>query len=328
MSIKSVELKKDILKARPNLKPRSIDQYASQLYRLQKMFDAEVYSSDFNFLGDFNKVKKGLSQFNYLSQRNFVNAIIVLLMALNLNEVLIDQYVKLRDKFNDEYNETNLSGIISDKQAPNFTTSEEIFRMLDMMKNDLKDTDETNLSKKEKQLLQAFVLFSIYARYPLRNDVAGMKSITAGKFNKLNDKDKTENNFLIVERNRMYFLLNDYKTNKNYGALEIDIKDKELKSILKNWIKVQNYVGGYGTLFKTSTDKPITRIELSKIFLKYSEKYLNKKISTNLLRKIYLSSKYAQEDGLVDQLKNLEADNEVMMHSKDVALNVYIKKPQ
>ena len=325
MSIKSVELKKDILKARPNLKPRSIDQYASQLYRLQKMFDAEVYSSDFNFLGDFNKVKKGLSQFNYLSQRNFVNAIIVLLMALNLNDKLIDQYVKLRDKFNDEYNESNLTGIISDKQAPNFTTSEEIFRMLDMMKDDLKDTDETNLSKKEKQLLQAYVLFSIYSRMPLRNETGGgMKSITSGKFNKLNKKEKTENNFLIVERDRMYFLLNDYKTNKNYGALEIDITDKELKSILKNWVKIQ----GYGILFKTSTDKPITRIELSKIFLKYSEKYLNKKISTNLLRKIYLSSKYAQEDGLVDQLKNLEADNEVMMHSKDVALNVYIKKPQ
>lgn len=322
MSIKSVDPAKDILKARPNLKPRSIDQYVSQLQRLQKMFGSD---KDFNFLDDFDKVKKGLSEFNYLSQRNFVNAIIVLLMALNIDAKLIDQYVKLRDKFNDEYNESNLTGIISDKQAPNFTTSEEIFRMLDMMKDDLKDADETNLSKKEKQLLQAYVLFSIYARMPLRNETGGgMKSITAGKFNKLSQKDKTENNFLIVERDRMYFLLNDYKTNKNYGALKIDITDKELKSILKNWIKIQ----GYGILFKTSTDKPITRIELSKIFSKYSDKYLNKKISTNLLRKIYLSSKYAQENGLVDQLKNLEADNEVMMHSKDVALNVYIKKPQ
>ena len=323
MSIKSVDPTKDILKARPNLKPRSIEQYVSQLNRLQNMFDAD--SGDFNFLGDFDKVKKGLSEYNYLSQRNYINAIIVLLMALNIDKKLIDQYVKLRDKFNDEYNENNLTGVISDKQEPNFTTTDEIFRMLDMMKDDLKDTDETNLTKKEKQLMQAYVLFSIYARMPLRNEVGGgMRSITGGKFNKLSQKEKTENNFLIVERDRMYFLLTDYKTSKNYGALKIDITDKELKSILKNWIKIQ----GYGILFKTSTDKPITRIELSKIFLKYSEKYLNKKISTNLLRKIYLSSKYAQEDGLVDQLKNLEADNEVMMHSKDVALNVYIKKPQ
>lgn len=323
MSIKSVDPTKDILKARPNLKPRSIEQYVSQLSRLQNMFDAD--SGDFNFLGDFNKVKKGLSEYNYLSQRNYINAIIVLLMALNIDKKLIDQYVKLRDKFNDQYNENNLTGVISDKQEPNFTTTDEIFRMLDMMKDDLKDTDETNLTKKEKQLMQAYVLFSIYARMPLRNEVGGgMRSITGGKFNKLSQKEKTENNFLIVERDRMYFLLTDYKTSKNYGTLEIDIKDKELKSILKNWIKIQ----GYGILFKTSTDKPITRIELSKIFLKYSEKYLNKKISTNLLRKIYLSSKYAVEDGLQDQLKNLEADNKVMMHSKNVALADYIKKAQ
>ena len=320
MSIKSVDPTKDILKVRPNLKPRSIEQYVSQLNRLQNMFDAD--SGDFNFLGDFDKVKKGLSEYNYLSQRNYINAIIVLLMALNIDKKLIDQYVKLRDKFNDEYNENNLTGVISDKQEPNFTTTDEIFRMLDMMKDDLKDTDETNLTKKEKQLMQAYVLFSIYARMPLRNDTAGMRSITGGKFNKLSQKEKTENNFLIVERDRMYFLLTDYKTSKNYGTLEIDIKDKDLKSILKNWIKIQ----GYGILFKTSTDKPITRIELSKIFLKYSEKYLNKKISTNLLRKIYLSSKYAVEDGLQDQLKNLEADNQVMGHSKAVALNDYIKK--
>tara|TARA_R110002096_G_scaffold396635_1_gene592529 strand:- start:765 stop:1742 length:978 start_codon:yes stop_codon:yes gene_type:complete len=324
MSIKSVDLKKDILKARPNLKPRSIEQYVSQLHRLQNMFDAEVYSADFNFLGDFDKVKNGLSEYYYLSQRNYINAIIVLLMALNIDDTLIDKYVKLRDKFNAEYNENNLTGVISDKQEPNFTTTDEIFRMLDMMKDDLKDADKTNLTKKEKQLLQAFVLFSVYARMPLRNDTAGMRSITGGKFNKLSQKEKTENNFLIVGRDRMYFLLNDYKTSKNYGALDLEIKDKELKIILKNWIKVQ----GYGSLFRTSTEKPITRIELSKIFLKYSEKYLDKKISTNLLRKIYLSSKYAVEDGLQDQLKNLEADNAVMGHSKGVALNDYIKKPK
>jgi len=325
MSIKSVDPTKDILKVRPNLKPRSIEQYVSQLHRLQNMFDAEVYSADFNFLGDFDKVKNGLSEYYYLSQRNYINAIIVLLMALNIDKKLIDQYVKLRDKFNDQYNENNLTGVISDKQEPNFTTTDEIFRMLNIMKDDLKDTDETNLTKKEKQLMQAYVLFSIYARMPLRNEVGGgMRSITGGKFNKLSQKEKTENNFLIVERDRMYFLLTDYKTSKNYGALKIDITDKELKSILKNWIKIQ----GYGILFKTSTDKPITRIELSKIFSKYSEKYLNKKISTNLLRKIYLSSKYAVEDGLQDQLKNLEADNQVMGHSKAVALADYIKKPQ
>lgn len=80
-------------------------------------------------------------------------------------------------------------------------------------------------------------------------------------------------------------------------------------------------MNGMGVLFKTSTGKPITRIELSKILLKFSEKYMEgKKISTTLLRKIYLSSKYG------DMKEELEKDNKVMGHSKEVALNTYVKK--
>jgi len=75
-----------------------------------------------------------------------------------------------------------------------------------------------------------------------------------------------------------------------------------------------------GVLFKTSTDKPLTRIELSKVLLKYSKKYMNKSISTTLLRKIYLSSKYG------NMKEELEKDNKVMGHSKQVALDTYVKK--
>ena len=77
-----------------------------------------------------------------------------------------------------------------------------------------------------------------------------------------------------------------------------------------------------GILFKTSTGKPLTRTELSKTLLKYSQKYLDKSISTTLLRKIYLSSKYG------DMKKELEKDNKVMGHSKAMALDTYVKEAQ
>ena len=77
-----------------------------------------------------------------------------------------------------------------------------------------------------------------------------------------------------------------------------------------------------GILFKTSTGKPLTRIELSKTLIKYSQKYMNKSIYTTLLRKIYLSSKYG------NMKKELEKDNKVMGHSKEVALNTYVKEAQ
>ena len=55
---------------------------------------------------------------------------------------------------------------------------------------------------------------------------------------------------------------------------------------------------------------------------------MNKKISSTLLRKIYLSSKYGQDGGLADQFVELENDNKIMCHSAKVALGVYVKKPR
>ena len=81
-------------------------------------------------------------------------------------------------------------------------------------------------------------------------------------------------------------------------------------------------MNGKGILFKTSTGKPLTRTELSKVLIKYSKKYMDKSISTTLLRKIYLSSKYG------DMKKELEKDNKVMGHSKGVALDTYVKEAQ
>ena len=107
------------------------------------------------------------------------------------------------------------------------------------------------------------------------------------------------------------------------------IEDKQLKAVLRRFLKVNETLYKpvvEAPLFKTSSGKAINRNELSKILLKYSDMYLGKKISTTLLRKIFLSSKYGGEGGLKEQLEELAKDNRVMAHSKEVALNSYVKK--
>ena len=112
--------------------------------------------------------------------------------------------------------------------------------------------------------------------------------------------------------------MNQYKTSKKYKELDLPIEDPNLRKILRYYLKMN----GTGVLFKTSTGKPLTRTELSKVLLKYSKKYMDKSISTTLLRKIYLSSKYG------NMKEELEKDNKVMGHSKAVALDTYVKKAQ
>lgn len=319
MTIESKNPSEEIQKARPTLKTNTVKQYVINLNKLKKLFDTD----DYDFLKDPDEVMDKISELHYLSQRNMLNAIIVLLMALNHDEKydeLLEKYGKLRDDMNDKYSDEQKSGIISDKQSKNFATTEEVFEMINKMADDLKSLkkkSKDDITKKELQLLQAYTLFNIYARMPFRNDVAGMSAINQAAYKKLSDEEKKENNYLVVPaKGQIYFVLNKYKTSKKYEELNLPIEDPNLRKILRYYLKMN----GMGVLFKTSTGKPLTRIELSKVLLKYSQAYMGKSISTTLLRKIYLSSKYGK------MKEELEKDNKVMGHSKEVALNTYVKK--
>ena len=319
MKIDSSNISEEIQNARPNVKPNTIKQYEVNLKKLQKLYDTDNY----NFLSKPDDVMDKIKDLHYLSQRNILNAIVVLLMALNHDEKydkLLITYGDLRDELNDKYSDEQKSGVISDKQSKNFTTTEEIFKMINQMADDLKPIkkkSKDDITKKEMQLLQAYTLFNIYSRMPMRNDVAGMTAINQAAYKKLSEGDKKENNYLVVpSKGQLYFVLNQYKTAKKYKELDLPIEDANLRKILRYYLKMN----GKGILFKTSTGKPLTRTELSKVLLKYSKKYMDKSISTTLLRKIYLSSKYG------NMKEELEKDNKVMGHSKAVALDTYVKK--
>ena len=321
MKIDSSNPSEEIQKARPNIKANTIKQYEVNLKKLQKIYDTDGY----NFLSKPDDVMDKIKDLHYLSQRNILNAIVVLLMALNHDEKydkLLTTYGELRDELNDKYSDEQKSGVISDKQSKNFTTTEEIFKMINDMAEvlkPLKKKSKDDLTKKEMQLLQAYTLFNIYSRMPMRNDVAGMTAINQAAYKKLSEDDKKESNYLVVpSKGQLYFVLNQYKTSKKYKELDLPIEDKDLRKILRYYLKMN----GTGVLFKTSTGKPLTRTELSKVLLKYSKKYMDKSISTTLLRKIYLSSKYG------NMKEELEKDNKVMGHSKAVALDTYVKKAQ
>ena len=319
MKIDSKNLNEEISKARPNLKENTIKQYTTNLIKLQKLFDTDSY----DFLSDTDKVMEKISNLGYLSQRNILNAVVVLLMALNNDEKydkLLEEYGKLRDKFNDQYSDEQKSGVISDKQSANFATIEEVYDMINTMGTELQPIKKkTELSKKEFSLLQAYTLFNIYARMPMRNDVSEMEAIQKRAYNKLSEEEKKSKNYLVLEKNGMFFVLNKYKTAKKYEELDLPIEDKSLKKIIRFYLKHN----GMGVMFKTSTGKSITRTELSKLLIKFSKKYMNKSISTTLLRKIYLSSKYG------DMKKEMEADSKVLGHDVGTTgMKVYVKEAQ
>ncbi len=311
------DLMDTIKKARPNAKDNTIKKYSADLKKLQKMFDTDTWT----FLDKPEDVKEKLADKHFTTQRNYFNAVIILLMALDKKKKLIEEYTDIRDSLNKKYEDDNATGVISEKQKANFVKLEEVQKMINEMEGEIKSKklrQKDSLSPKEKNLIQTYILFSIYTRLPMRNDVAGMEIITKRAYNKLSDDDKAKTNYLRLDKGALKFILNDYKTSKKYKEKVLDIP-KDLEKLLRFYMRVNKLEAG-DVLFTSGTGKPLTRNALSQLFIKTSKKYMNKSISTTMLRKIVLSDKFG---GLKEEMEKMA---DIAGHSTDVMSDVYIKK--
>ena len=316
----SEKLTETIKEARPNIKDNSIKMYVSNLEKLKKLFDSDNY----DFLKDEKKILDKLKDLSDNTIRNYLNAILIYLMAINSDKKYDDEikiYTDLRDELNKKYEDNQASGTISEKQKANFVDISEIYKMIETMGKEIKDRKikkKEDLTSKDKQLLMIYIIFNIYVRLPMRNDVAGMEAISKRRYNKLSEEEKKEKNFLVVEKSKMNMILNKYKTSKKYEENKIDIP-KDLEKLLRLYIRIN----GMGTLFKSSTGTPLSRNALSQLLIKTTKKYMDgKSISTTMLRKIYLSSKYS------DVKEEMEKDAKVMGHSVETGQKYYVKKKE
>ena len=320
MKINTDKLTEELTEARPNVKPNTIKQYEIQLNKLKKVFEAD----NWDFLSKPEDVTDKLKGNKYTSQRNSYNAIVVLLMALNIDnkyDDLLEEYGKLRDTLNDKYVEDQQSGKISDKQKQNFADLSEIKGMISQMESEIKSKGlktKAKLLGKEKELLMVYVIYSLLIRLPIRNDMAGMELITKTQYNKLSEDQKKTTNYLVKEKNNMFLVLNEYKTSKKYGEKKIDIP-KDLIKIFRMYIKLTNKEPG-DVLFVSSTGNPISRNAMSQLLLKTSKKYLGKGVSTTLMRKAVVSDKFGDMKKEQAELAN------IMGHSVGVQNAVYNKE--
>jgi len=320
MNINSENVSADIQKARPKLKPNTVKQYEVQLKRLQDLFE----TNSWNFLSDFDSVKDKISDKHFTTRRNYYNSIIVLLMALNHDKEyddLIKEYVTIRDSLNQKYSEEQISGKISEKQKDNFVELGEIQKMLSQMENEIKKErikKKEKLTKNDLELLTAYTLFSFLVRLPTRNDMAEMKLISKAEYNKLSENQET--NYLVREKSKIFILLTNYKTNKTYGNKIIDVP-KDLEKILRMYIKLTKTNNGE-VVFRNFNGEPINRNAISQLLIKTSKHYLDKSISSTMIRKIVLSDKFA------DSNKEKKEMSHITGHDISTMDSVYVKESE
>ena len=299
-----------------NIKPNSLRAY---LINIKKVFEGlgnKGEPKNLDFLKDEKKVLEFLSEKALTTQKNYLTGIIIGLDSLNNNKKYdqdLKVYRKRLGEYTDKYNKQMEENKKTGKQKENWSTMKELKKVISTYKADLMDRgvfgkDYDQITKKQFDLLQKFVVGSLYIyeeNPPVRLDYGNMKIIKSPEYEDLTEDEKEENNYLVVKsRNNKFFHFGDYKTSKNYGTKKITV-GKKLNSVLNIWLKFNKT----DEFLLDSRGNNMTSNQLSKYLNKVFAP-TGKRISANMLRHIYITEKHP-----VKEEESKEDTAEKMMHS-------------
>jgi integrase len=290
------ELKKDIgdkiKDNRPKLSASSLKTYVSILSNIYKTMKGEGGVGWFS--DDTKKILEYMDTKNDQTKKTSLSALYVLTGKDEYKEVM----TTVMNAVNKMYKEQKKTP----KQEENWMSEDEIKAVYDSQH----ENAIRMLSTKKKFDDGKFIEFLLVACLsgvlipPRRSQDYGEMKIR-------NYDTKTDNYF---HAGKFYF--NKYKTAKTYGEQTL-VLPKELNALIRKWIKLNtNDYMLYSTNGNKLSSPQINRI-LNTAF--------GKKVSTNLLRHIYLSDKYKN----IPTLASIDALAEQMGHSPAQAME-YIKR--
>lgn len=299
----------DILKTikvdRSNIKENSLNAYVSNINKVFKeVFDGDIDVKHFN---QFIKVRKYVETLTPATRKNIIIAIVILLRAYKSAPGIQAKYKKYFEELALEYENNANKQLKSEKDEKNWITKAEIDVRLKDLEKQISEMDMNNLNRLDKDIIQQHLVVSLYIGEhipPMRNDYAGMR---------ISSDDLKIDNYVNMDSKQI--ILNQYKTDKTYGQKTIDIPP-HIHGLMKRWLKYNE--SGY-LLVNIKAFDQMTKNGLTKYIYKI---FKPRKVSTTILRKVYLSTKYP----VIYNRKDMKDDAYVMGHSIDTQQGVYTKK--
>lgn len=299
-----------------NLKNKNISESSLKLYLNNlKRLNAGQEIKNFNFLKDTEKIVNHIKDYKPNTRRSYLISIVSLLKQEPKFKKLYDIYYKMLMEYNKDL---QINNVKSETQKDNWITQKDVLEIYKQAEDKLlpKLVNKKKINEDEYKELLSFVILSLYTLQAPRRNLDYLYMMMVKKYN--DDMDK-KYNYLDLGDNEFNF--NNYKTNKTYKTQTIPVSP-DLQNVIKLFIKfhplkseikkknimiplIVNYQG-----VQPISPNFITRI-LNKIF--------DRKIGASMLRNIYLTSKYS------DNQNNLNADASNMGTSSNVIQNQYIK---
>jgi hypothetical protein len=290
---------KEAIDEKRNIKPNSLKAYLISIKKIHNALeDGEFKNLD--FLKKVEKVREFLGKLKLSTQKNYLAAIIVALDATNNKDKhkdLLADYKKILDETHNKYVEDYENGEKSETQKKNWATMKELKKVMNALFRDIQDREllkKEELNKKQMLLLQKWVIANLFLNEdnpPTRLDYAPMEIISKSDFDKLDEEEQKENNYLVIaSRNNKTFSFNEYKTSGKYGQNNVKV-GKKLNSVINIWLKYNKT----DSLLLNTKLEPLSANGLGKEIKKIFQP-LGKNISVNMLRHIFLSEKYPNQN--------------------------------
>jgi flagellar motility protein MotE (MotC chaperone) len=295
------------------IKDTSINVYMNNIKKLFK----ELFSStiiDISKFRNFEKISKYIDFIKNISSRKtmYTSVIVLLKSSCRFPKKIIKKYSEKLTNVAYQQNNFYMENKKSEKENNNWVSKEEI----DTILNKLKEKKENNLLTHRQKLFleQQYILLRLYTCIPpVRNDYIFTKIFTTK-----NGKSENENYINLYEKK---FILQKYKTFKFYGKKVVDLDDSLISDIIHFENIKKNYPNkiNHNYLIVNTTDlEPMNSSNYTKTLNKI---FYPKKISSTILRKIYLSYKYP----ITHSMNEMQNDADIMGHDIMTARKIYTK---
>ena len=289
---------------------KSKETYKTYTSMLGKMFreiwDTNEYS--LSKMRDFSTVKRyiNIGKLSVTSKKIITIASVMILKASKAPQTLIDEYGKLAREYRIKDSKMRKDRSATAKERETLLDWPDILQIKKCYKKCLEDkfcTDEMT-ELEYKRWYMKYVALSLFTMIPPQRGQVF--------YNCYIDKDISGSN--IIDTDKSELKIRNEKTTKTYGTRIIPLP-KELNNIIKEWKKI---AGPPYLLMPSTKNEKLS----SPAWTQFMNSIFKRDMSTDMLRKIYVSYMIGEKGINPDERKQLAED---MGHSLSVQQHMYNK---
>lgn len=298
------------------LKKKNLSESSIKLYvnNLDKLNDHKPLKN-LKCLEDIKKVEEIIEKYKPNTKRNFLIMICSILSSIEnknkkMTKLYEDYYNKLID-INKTLKEKEKNNEMSETQKNNWIEWEEVNNKLKELKERI-ETYKKKINESQFNVLLSYLVLSLFVYIPPRRNLDYMKMKVVNNFN-----ENFDDNYNYYDLKNKKFIFNKFKTAKKEGQQLIDVPE-DLQSVINKYLSFLPKIPKEGILLlQKYNGQPLTNTNaitliLNKIFGP------DKKVSSSMLRHIYLSSKYGKVQ------EEMKKDAKAMSHDVNMQKD-YIK---